>query len=126
MIQSERLANARLQHQKQQAALATTTRSRSKPSHDRASAAQNKAHQPLSCIIDDSALLAGLQEKGGLKQWVRNGAINLFVPLYSMLNYQYSRGQFTDTFYSTRKARQSTHQFPAIKQRCPPCAPMAR
>lgn len=39
----------------------------------------------LNCIVDDSALLAGLGEdsKEDLKQWVRNGVINLFVPLYS-------------------------------------------
>lgn len=48
----------------------------------------NGAAAALSCIVDDSALLTGLSEdsKEDLKQWVRNGVINLFVPLYSESN----------------------------------------
>jgi len=39
----------------------------------------------LNCIIDESALLAGLSEDAadGIKQWINTGAINVFVPLYS-------------------------------------------
>lgn len=45
----------------------------------------NGAAAALSCVVDDSALLTGLSEdtKEDLKAWVRNGIINLFVPLYS-------------------------------------------
>lgn len=44
-----------------------------------------KGPQPLNCIVDDSALLAGLKDRGSdsLKQWIQIGAINLYVPLYS-------------------------------------------
>lgn len=83
ILQAERLANARLQHQKQQAEIGTKTRPRSAPRDKRPSLPTTNGPQPLSCIIDDSALLAGLQEQDELKQWIRNGAINLFVPMYS-------------------------------------------
>jgi len=41
---------------------------------------------PLNCIIDESALLAGLRDrtKDNIKHWIRDGAINAFIPLYSL------------------------------------------
>jgi len=87
MLKAERLANARLQHQKQQAGM-TPRRSRSRPqSIDHAPSSTTKGLETLSCIIDDSALLAGLKEQNDLKQWIRDNAINVFVPLYSKTPY---------------------------------------
>lgn len=65
----------------------TTRRSRSRPekSTDHAPASTTKGPETLSCIIDDSALLAGLKEQNDLKQWIRDNAINVFVPLYSKI-----------------------------------------
>lgn len=83
IFKAERLANARLQHQKQQAGL-TARRNDSRPrSIDRPPANTAKGSEALSCIIDDSALLAGLKEQSDLKQWIRDNAINVFVPLSS-------------------------------------------
>lgn len=43
---------------------------------------------PLNCIIDESALLAGLKDrtKDNIKHWIRDGAINAFIPLYSSIS----------------------------------------
>ncbi|KAI9726888.1 MAG: hypothetical protein M1828_000236 [Chrysothrix sp. TS-e1954] len=40
----------------------------------------------LNCIIDDSALIAGVRDSAGnnIKQWINNGLINIYVPLYTL------------------------------------------
>jgi len=40
----------------------------------------------FNCIADDSALLAGAKKstRDGIRKWIANGQIRLFVPLYSM------------------------------------------
>lgn len=42
----------------------------------------------FNCIVDDSALVAGVKKstRNGIKQWVKNGQIRLFVPLHGMLS----------------------------------------
>lgn len=41
----------------------------------------------FNCIVDDTALIAGLKKstRNGIKQWVNNESIRLFVPLHSTL-----------------------------------------
>ncbi len=52
--------------------------------------AQAVAVQPtrkvFNCIVDDSALVAGVKRstRNGIRQWVKNGHIRLFVPLHGM------------------------------------------
>lgn len=52
--------------------------------------AQAAAVQPtrkvFNCIVDDSALVAGVKRstRNGIRQWVKNGHIRLFVPLHGM------------------------------------------
>lgn len=38
----------------------------------------------FNCIVDDSALVAGVKKstRNGIRQWVKNGQIRLFVPLH--------------------------------------------
>ncbi|KAF2436850.1 hypothetical protein EJ08DRAFT_4788 [Tothia fuscella] len=40
----------------------------------------------LNCIVDDTALIAGLKKstRDGIKKWVNNGAVRLFVPLHTL------------------------------------------
>ncbi|EME50169.1 hypothetical protein DOTSEDRAFT_68887 [Dothistroma septosporum NZE10] len=40
----------------------------------------------FNCIVDDSALVAGVKKstRNGIRQWVRNGQIRLFVPLHAL------------------------------------------
>lgn len=59
----------------------------------------------LNCIVDDSALLTGLSEdsKDDLKQWVRNGVINLFVPLYTLEKLNKMRSSPPPTNLNARK-----------------------
>ncbi|KAF2837022.1 hypothetical protein M501DRAFT_938500 [Patellaria atrata CBS 101060] len=40
----------------------------------------------FNCIIDDTALIAGVKRstRDGIKKWVNNGAMRLFVPLYTL------------------------------------------
>lgn len=40
----------------------------------------------FNCIVDDTALVAGVKKstRNGIRQWVKNGQIRLFVPLYGM------------------------------------------
>ncbi|KAK4951332.1 hypothetical protein LTR10_010305 [Elasticomyces elasticus] len=53
--------------------------------HTRAPAAQ-ATRKIFNCIVDDSALVAGVKKstRNGIKQWVKNGQIRLFVPLYAL------------------------------------------
>ncbi|KAK0268726.1 hypothetical protein LTR35_015298 [Friedmanniomyces endolithicus] len=52
--------------------------------------AQAAAVQPtrkvFNCIVDDSALVAGVKRstRNGIRQWVKNGHIRLFVPLHAL------------------------------------------
>lgn len=41
----------------------------------------------FNCIVDDSALVAGVKKstRNGIRQWVNNGQIRLFVPLHGRL-----------------------------------------
>ena len=45
----------------------------------------------LNCIIDDSALIAGLKDyaTANLRQWIRESVVNVFVPLYSKYSFAY-------------------------------------
>jgi len=54
----------------------------------------------LNCIVDESALLAGLSESvtEGIKNWITAGAINVFVPLYSTTFPSMSSVTLTDVF----------------------------
>ncbi|KAK0929226.1 hypothetical protein LTR29_017156 [Friedmanniomyces endolithicus] len=51
---------------------------------------QTAAVQPtrkvFNCIVDDSALVAGVKRstRNGIRQWVKNGHIRLFVPLHAL------------------------------------------
>ncbi|KXL50852.1 MAG: hypothetical protein FE78DRAFT_137043, partial [Acidomyces sp. 'richmondensis'] len=40
----------------------------------------------FNCIVDDSALVAGVKTatRNGIRQWVKNGQIRLFVPLHAI------------------------------------------
>ncbi|KAK4507626.1 hypothetical protein PRZ48_001361 [Zasmidium cellare] len=40
----------------------------------------------FNCIVDDSALVAGVKKstRNGIRQWVKNGQIRLFVPLHAL------------------------------------------
>jgi hypothetical protein len=40
----------------------------------------------FNCIVDDTALVAGVKKstRNGIRQWVKNGQIRLFVPLHGM------------------------------------------
>lgn len=40
----------------------------------------------FNCIVDDSALVAGVKKstRNGIRQWVKNGQIRLFVPLHGV------------------------------------------
>ena len=40
----------------------------------------------FNCIVDDTALVAGVKRstRNGIRQWVKNGQIRLFVPLHGM------------------------------------------
>jgi hypothetical protein len=39
----------------------------------------------FNCFVDDTALIAGLKKstRDGIKKWVNNGAIQVYVPLHS-------------------------------------------
>lgn len=42
------------------------------------------ARKVFNCIVDDTALVAGVKKstRNGIRQWVKNGHIRLFVPLH--------------------------------------------
>lgn len=42
----------------------------------------------FNCIVDDTALVAGVKKstRNGIRQWVKNGQIRLFVPLHGKCN----------------------------------------
>lgn len=43
------------------------------------------ARKIFNCIVDDTAFLAGVKKstRDGIRKWINNGAMRLFVPLYS-------------------------------------------
>lgn len=45
------------------------------------------ARKLFNCILDDTALIAGLKRstRDGVKKWVNSGSIRVFVPLHSRL-----------------------------------------
>lgn len=47
----------------------------------------------FNCILDDTALIAGLKKstRDGVKKWVNNGSIRIFVPLHSRLEHVLGR-----------------------------------
>ncbi|EOD50781.1 thiosulfate sulfurtransferase [Neofusicoccum parvum] len=54
---------------------------------------QGRLHKPdaparkiFNCIVDDSAFLAGVKKstRDGIRKWINNGAMRLFVPLYTL------------------------------------------
>lgn len=60
-------------------------------SHHGAISAYAQAPAPIhasrkifNCIVDDTALVAGVKRstRNGIRQWVKNGQIRLFVPLH--------------------------------------------
>jgi hypothetical protein len=51
--------------------------------------AQQLSHAPrkvFNCIVDESALVAGVKKstRNGIRQWVKNGQIRVWVPLHGM------------------------------------------
>lgn len=40
----------------------------------------------FNCIVDDTALIAGVKKstRDGIRKWVSQGSIRLYVPLHSM------------------------------------------
>lgn len=53
---------------------------------------QQQGRKIFNCIVDDSALVAGVKRstRNGIRQWVKNGQIRLFVPLHGMLSLLYT------------------------------------
>ncbi|KXT12736.1 hypothetical protein AC579_8913 [Pseudocercospora musae] len=49
-------------------------------------AAFRPARRVFNCIVDDSALVAGVKRstRNGIRQWVKHGQIRLFVPLHAL------------------------------------------
>lgn len=47
-------------------------------------AAARPTRKAFNCIVDDSALVAGVKKstRNGIRQWVKSGQIRLFVPLH--------------------------------------------
>ncbi|KAK3719451.1 hypothetical protein LTR37_004309 [Vermiconidia calcicola] len=54
------------------------------PAHMRPTAPAGR--KVFNCIVDDSALVAGVKKstRNGIRQWVNNGQIRLFVPLHAL------------------------------------------
>ncbi|KAF2173344.1 hypothetical protein M409DRAFT_17283 [Zasmidium cellare ATCC 36951] len=48
----------------------------------------------FNCIVDDSALVAGVKKstRNGIRQWVKNGQIRLFVPLHALEELSLQKG----------------------------------
>jgi len=51
-----------------------------------ATAGPAPARKIFNCIVDDTALVAGVKRstRNGIRQWVKNGQIRLFVPLHAL------------------------------------------
>jgi hypothetical protein len=51
----------------------------------RASELPTTTRKVFNCIVDDTALIAGVKSstRDGIRKWVSQGAIRLFVPLHS-------------------------------------------
>ncbi|KAK6435338.1 hypothetical protein LTR95_008473 [Oleoguttula sp. CCFEE 5521] len=52
----------------------------------KSAAQQSPSRKIFNCIIDDTALVAGVKKstRNGVRQWVKNGQIRLFVPLHAL------------------------------------------
>ncbi|KAM0717620.1 hypothetical protein Q7P37_007472 [Cladosporium fusiforme] len=63
-------------------------RSRPVSQHGNASVAMqpHQSRKIFNCIVDDTALVAGVKKstRNGIRQWVKNGQIRLFVPLHAL------------------------------------------
>jgi len=67
-----------------------SARSRPVSQHGQAQTGSQQAVQQrpmrkiFNCIVDDTALVAGVKKatRNGIRQWVKNGQIRLFVPLH--------------------------------------------
>nr|OQO16069.1 hypothetical protein B0A51_15389 [Rachicladosporium sp. CCFEE 5018] len=68
--------------------LQRTARSRPVSHHGppKSAAQQSPSRKVFNCIIDDTALVAGVKKstRNGVRQWVKNGQIRLFVPLHAL------------------------------------------
>ncbi|KAK6438839.1 hypothetical protein LTR95_004958 [Oleoguttula sp. CCFEE 5521] len=68
--------------------LQRTARSRPVSHHGppKSAAQQSPSRKIFNCIIDDTALVAGVKKstRNGVRQWVKNGQIRLFVPLHAL------------------------------------------
>lgn len=78
-------------------------------------AAMRAPEQPkrkvFNCIVDDTALIAGVKKstRDGIRKWISQGAIRLFVPLHSMRQ---------DTvFHAPTNNIGSTHSAPPSEER---------
>lgn len=58
---------------------------RSRPDQGRMRAPEPPKRKIFNCIVDDSALIAGAKKstRDGIRKWITQDAIRLFVPLYS-------------------------------------------
>ncbi|OCK77840.1 hypothetical protein K432DRAFT_418372 [Lepidopterella palustris CBS 459.81] len=59
---------------------------RSKANEARISVPEPPSRKVFNCIVDDTALIAGVKRstRDGIRKWVTNGAIRLFVPLETL------------------------------------------
>ena len=59
---------------------------RPRPDDTRQRAPEPPKRKLFNCIVDDTALIAGAKKstRDGIRKWVSQGAICLFVPLHSM------------------------------------------
>ncbi|KAK7546376.1 hypothetical protein IWX49DRAFT_112725 [Phyllosticta citricarpa] len=56
------------------------------PRHGRPHKPETPVRKIFNCIVDDSAFLAGVKKstRDGIRKWINNGAMRLFVPLYTL------------------------------------------
>ncbi|KAK8213647.1 hypothetical protein IWZ01DRAFT_480612 [Phyllosticta capitalensis] len=54
--------------------------------HGRPQKSDTPVRKIFNCIVDDSAFLAGVKKstRDGIRKWINNGAMRLFVPLYTL------------------------------------------
>jgi hypothetical protein len=63
----------------------------------------------FNCIVDDTALIAGLKKstRDGIKKWVHNGSVRLFVPLHSKPGVSSATSQLPLTSHSAGETARS-------------------
>lgn len=66
------------------------------PPHMRQSAPAER--KIFNCIVDDSALVAGVKKstRNGIRQWINNGQIRLFVPLHGRVHSGHDVSELAD------------------------------